>query len=108
MIEIQKIKIIEDEKMRAEVESIICERELYYQELFSGGTLPRIVIRFENLAPFRARIIFHPRGEKPVMIDVESYSLPDVAVKHGFKKLRRTAKNYYIKRKNNNKHRAKI
>lgn len=100
MIEIQKIKIVEDEKMCEMLRGIIDERVGYYEDLFSEDSLrPRIVVQLENLEPFRMRIVFHPRGEKPKMIDIDSYSAPDVALKHGLKKLRRVAKNYYIKNK---------
>lgn len=100
MIAIEKEKIIEDEKMRETVLAVIAEREEYYMNLFDSAPLkPRITVRFENLQPFRLRITFAPAATKPVMIDVEGYTTPDVVTKHAFKKLRRTAKNYFVKNK---------
>ncbi len=99
MIEVQKIKVISDPKMRVLLEEIIEEREGFYRELFVGGAVPRIVLSFENEQPFRMRIAFYPAGDKPKMIDVQSYATPDVGLKHGFKKLRRVAKNYFVKNK---------
>lgn len=100
MIVVQKEKIIEDEKMREIVLALISEREVYYKTLFdSVARPPRITVRFENLQPFRLRITFQPSGEAPVMIDTEGFTAPDVVTKHAFKKLRRTAKNHFVKNK---------
>ncbi len=100
MINIQKIHIFEDEKLQQLLRDVIAERELYYTELFSSvAQPPEITVKFERVRPFCVRIIFRPWRERPVMLDTDSYSEPVVGLKHAFKKLRRTAKNHYVKNK---------
>ncbi len=107
MITIQKEKIIEDEKMRDTVCAVISEREEYYKTLFaSAREQPQIIVRFENFQPFRLRITFKPCGEKPIMIDTQGYTAPDIVTKHAFKKLRRVAKNYFTKKKKRHRYKS--
>jgi|GEM_PF-3321640 len=100
MIGVQKIHIFDDEKLEEALLDVIAEREVYYKELFSSVTHPpEITVKFERVRPFSVRITFRPWREKPVMLDTDSYSEPVVGLKHAFKKLRRTAKNHYVKNK---------
>lgn len=100
MFTIQKIKLIEDEKVRDRVLEVIETKEEFYRSIFEHEkSIPRMTIRFENLSPFRLMIIFQPAGEKPVKINIEGYKDPEVVTRYAFQKLRRTAKNYVSKKR---------
>lgn len=100
MIEVFKLQLIEDDIERAKTLAVIVEREAYYEELFINTTRPpRITVRFEGTNPWQIRISFFPRDGRAVIIDTQGYNTADAVTKHAFKKLRRTAKNYFVKTK---------
>lgn len=100
MIEVFKLKIIEDDHDRAATLAVIIERETYYETLFEHTHHPpRISVRYEGMRPWQIRITFLPVDGRAVVIDTQGYGSPDSVTKHAFKKLRRTAKNYFVKTK---------
>lgn len=100
MISIFKAHVIEDERQREAALAVIAEREEYYQMLFAGASRPpEITVRYEGTRPLCIQIKFMPAGDKPVIIESQSYLGADAATKHAFKKLRRVAKNYFVKNK---------
>ncbi len=100
MIHIFKLKNIEDEKERDAVVNLILQKEHYYKTLFKNSkNLPKITIKFEGTKPLTIRIIFDPITDRRVIIDVDGYTSADALTKYAFKKLRRVAKNYFVKTK---------
>ena len=104
MIEIFRAKVIKDEKEREAVLEIIEEREIYYKELFAQEVHPpRIRVTFEGNTPLTVRILFSPAKGKSVVINESGYGSADALTKHAFKKLRRRAKNHFVKMKNSHR-----
>jgi hypothetical protein len=100
MIEVFKINIIEDEKERETAMAVIEEREIYYKELFANEThSPRIRVTYEGNNPLTVRILFSPSKGKTVVVNESGYGTADAVTKHAFKKLRRIAKNHFVKTK---------
>jgi hypothetical protein len=100
MIEVFKLKVIEDEKEQEAVLDVIEERENYYRELFVNDSRPpRIKVTFEGNNPLTIRILFSPPKGKAVVVNESGYGKPDAVTKHAFKKLRRVAKNHFVKTK---------
>lgn len=100
MIQVFKTHVIEDEKEREAALDVIAQREGYYCALFAGMPRPpEIAVRYEGARPLCIQIKFMPVGDKPVIITSQSYLSADAATKHAFKKLRRVAKNYFVKTK---------
>ena len=100
MIEVFRAKIIEDDDEREAAMAVIAEREGYYRELFANESRPpRIKITFEGNNPLTVRILFSPVNGRVIVVNESSYSKADAAMKHAFKKLRRVAKNHFVKNK---------
>ena len=92
-------KIVDEEERRAAL-AVVAQRAAYYAQLFAeGGACPRITLQYEGVRPLRIRIKFMPPGAPPVIIDAQSYARADAATKYALKKLRRVAKNYFVKTK---------
>jgi len=101
MIEIFRAKIIEDEKEREAAMEVIAERESYYVELFAHEAHPpHIKVTYEGTNPLTVRILFAPTNGKAVVVNENGYGTADAVTKHAFKKLRRRAKNHFVKTKN--------
>ena len=100
MIEISKLKVVDSEEEREAVLRVITERENYYRELFKNDpSLPRIKVTYEGARPLLIRILFAPARGKVVVVHQSGYGSADSVTKHAFKKLRRVAKNHFIKHK---------
>ena len=100
MIEVFRLKVIEDEKEREAVMAVIDERESYYQDLFASDPRPpRIKITYEGNNPLTIRILFSPSKGRVVVVNESGYGTPAAVTKHAFKKLRRVAKNHFVKTK---------
>ncbi|XLQ19573.1 MAG: hypothetical protein ACKUBY_03200 [Candidatus Moraniibacteriota bacterium] len=100
MIEVFRAKIIEDEKEREAALEVIAERENYYVELFANDARkPRITVKYEGASPLTVRILFSPPSGKTVVVNESGYGTADSVTKHAFKKLRRLAKNHFVKMK---------
>ena len=100
MIEVFKAKVIEDEKEREAAMEVIQEREIYYKELFANEARPpRIKVTYEGNNPLIVRILFAPVKGKATVVNESGYGTADAVTKHAFKKLRRRAKNYFVKMK---------
>ena len=99
MIEIFKAKIIEDEDEREAALAVITEREAYYTELFKNESRPpRIKVTYEGTSPLTVRILFFSTNNgKTVAVDTSGYGTASAVTKHAFKKLRRVAKNHFVK-----------
>ncbi len=98
MISVFRLKIVEDEKEREAVLDVIAGREEYYVNLFKNlKTPPKIAVKFEGNKPLTIRIIFDPVDGRRVAIDTQGYGTADSVMKHAFKKLRRVAKNHFVK-----------
>jgi hypothetical protein len=98
MIEVFKLKVVGDEDDQKAVLKVIAERENYYRELFKNEpTLPRIKITYEGTRPLSIRILFAPARGKVVVVNQSGYGTASAVTKHAFKKLRRVAKNHFIK-----------
>lgn len=101
MIEIFKTNVIESEEEREAAIEVIVKKEAYYTELFKSEKRPfKIKVRYEGKSPLVVRILFTPPNGKIVAIDTSGYGKADSVTKHAFKKLRRVAKNHFIKAKN--------
>lgn len=101
MIEVFRAKLIEDEKERESAMEVIAEREAYYVELFAHESRPpRIKVTYEGSNPLTVRILFAPVNGKTVVVNESGYGTADAVTKHAFKKLRRRAKNHFVKTKN--------
>ncbi|MEN8252269.1 MAG: hypothetical protein ABFQ53_01680 [Patescibacteria group bacterium] len=100
MIEVFRIGVIEDEKEREAALAVIEEREDYYKKLFENDSRPpRIKVTFEGKNPLTVRILFAPAKGKVVVVNESGYGKADAVTKHAFKKLRRVAKNHFVKTK---------
>ncbi len=99
MIEVHGMQVIEDEKEREAARAVIDERLPYYEKLFSREPRPHMTLRYESQRPLVIRMKFTPPGKSPKVIVVESYSSADAATKYALKKMRRVAKNYFLKTK---------
>ncbi len=100
MIEVIRLDHIEDETERAATAAVIAQRREYYERLFANSAHPpTITVRYDGRRPLEVRITFSPHNRPPVTITVPSYQTADAATKHAFKKLRRVAKNYFVKTK---------
>ncbi len=100
MIDVIKAQNIEDEKEREEALAVIAARDAYYERLFAGAKhKPRITLRYEGGRPLQIHVKFMPPSGAPVVISVDSYLDAVAATKYALKKLRRVAKNYFIKQK---------
>ena len=100
MIEIFRAKVIEDEKEREAAMEVIAERESYYVELFAQESRPpRIKVTYEGSVPLTVRILFSPVKGKTVVVQESGYGTAAAVTKHAFKKLRRRAKNHFVKTK---------
>jgi hypothetical protein len=98
MIEVFKLKVVGNEDDQEAVLKVIAERENYYRELFKNEpTLPRIRVTYEGARPLVIRILFAPARGKVVVVNQSGYGTADSVTKHAFKKLRRVAKNHFIK-----------
>jgi len=100
MIEVFKAKIIEDDDEREAAMAVIIEREVYYKTLFENASeAPRITVRYEGVRPLTIKIKFSPAFGRTIVIETYGYDAPSAVTKHAFKKLRRVAKNYFVKTK---------
>ena len=100
MIRIFKAKIIEDEEVREAALAVIAEREGYYKTLFADAKkMPKITVKYEGARPLMVQINFLPADGRMIVISTTGYGTADSVTKHAFKKLRRVAKNYFIKTK---------
>ncbi len=100
MINVFKLKIVEDEKEQQAVLDVIASREEYYINLFkNSNTFPKITVKFEGNKPLTVRIIFDPSDGKRIAIDTKGYGKADSVTKYAFKKLRRVAKKHFVKTK---------
>ncbi len=101
MIEIFRAKVIEDEKEREAAMEVVAERESYYVELFAQESRPpRIKVTYEGVTPLTVRILFSPVNGKTIVVQESGYGTAAAVTKHAFKKLRRRAKNHFVKMKN--------
>ncbi len=98
MIEIFRANIIKNKKEYTDAMKVIAERESYYVKLFAQESCPpRIKITYEGASPLTVRILFSPVNGKTIVVQENSYGTADAVTKHAFKKLRRRAKNHFIK-----------
>jgi len=100
MITVRGIHTITDEKERLSVLACIKERETYYLTLFANAKRPpKITLTFGGTNPRTIRITFNPPDARYVAIDAQGYGDTTALTKYAFKKLRRVAKNYFVKNK---------